>query len=72
MVINFENFFLDPASGCFDDWTKSVAGVKYVYTLELRPNDRDWRGFVLVVDQLIPTGEEIWAGIQVIARRVKM
>ena len=29
----------DPAAGGSDDWTKSKAGVKYVYLLELRPDD---------------------------------
>jgi hypothetical protein len=56
--------------GASDDWSKGVAGVKFVYTLELRGADPWDYGFVAPADQIIPTGEETWAGIQVIAQRV--
>ena len=29
--------------------------------IELRPTSRDSRGFVLPPEEIIPTGEEIWA-----------
>ena len=32
--------FLDPAAGASDDYSKSI-GIKYVYTVEVRPGDGD-------------------------------
>ncbi|MFH4973408.1 hypothetical protein AB6A40_000117 [Gnathostoma spinigerum] len=57
---------LYPSSGGSDDWSKSVAGVKYVYLLELRPGEEEWDGFLLDRRQLIPTGRETWAGVRVV------
>lgn len=65
--------FLDAASGASDDWAKGAAGIKYVYTLELRPSDKitdDLAGFILSADQIISTGEETFAGITVVAEQV--
>ena len=55
-------FVIDAATGASYDWAKGVAGIKYSYTLELR--DRGDFGFLLPSSQIIPTGEETWAGIQ--------
>ncbi|KAK7069755.1 hypothetical protein SK128_011786 [Halocaridina rubra] len=49
-----------PASGTSIDWGYS-AGVVHTYTLELRDTG-SW-GFLLPADQIIPTGEETWAGL---------
>jgi len=49
--------------GASDDWAKNE-GIKYVATLEVR--DTGAYGFLLPPNQIIPTAEEIWAGIQVI------
>ena len=46
--------------------SKGRLGVKWVYTVELRPNESDpaaneddgYGGFALPVDQIVPTGEE--------------
>lgn len=63
------------ASGGSYDWVKGVAGVKWCYTLELRPGDGDQDndqqyGFQLPPTFIIRTAEETWAGMQVIARQV--
>jgi hypothetical protein len=58
------------AAGASDDWSKGTAGIKFSYTIELRPSNTTPSGFVLAASQIIPTGEETWAGIQVIADRV--
>ena len=34
------NLFPDPASGGSEDWAKHSGGVKYVYLLELRPDEK--------------------------------
>jgi len=57
------------AAGGSDDWAKGEGGVKYSYTIELR--DTGYWGFELPESQIIPTGEETWAGIEVVARFVK-
>uniref|UniRef100_A0A0R3RGL8 ShKT domain-containing protein n=1 Tax=Elaeophora elaphi TaxID=1147741 RepID=A0A0R3RGL8_9BILA len=61
---------LYPASGGSEDWAKQTAGVKYVYLLELRPDEKNWDGFILDERQLIPTATETWAGIRVVADAV--
>ena len=47
------------SSGTSIDWAHGEAGIKYTYTIELR--DTGNYGFILPADQIIPTGEEIWA-----------
>jgi len=61
---------LYPASGGSDDWAKSKAGVKYVYLLELRPEDTVMDGFILEPRYLLPTGKETWEGVKVVANTV--
>jgi len=61
---------LYPASGGSDDWSKSKAGVKYVYLLELRPEEDVFDGFILEPRYLLPTARETWAGVKVVANAV--
>lgn len=60
-------------SGSGMDWAK-LNGVKYSYTLELRPHDddpkNDGSSFVASSKMIIPTGEEVIAGIEHVAKRV--
>jgi len=59
------------AAGGSDDWAKGKAGIKYVYCLELRPSgDAAGNGFILPPNQIIPTAEETWAGLSVVADAV--
>jgi len=57
---------LYPASGGSDDWSKGRAGIKYVYLLELRPEDSVIDGFILEPRYLLPTGRETWEGVKVV------
>ncbi|XP_037782742.1 carboxypeptidase B-like [Penaeus monodon] len=57
------------AAGGSDDWAKGEGGVKYAYTVELR--DTGNYGFVLPPDQIIPTGEETFEALKVVANFVK-
>jgi len=61
---------LYPASGGSDDWSKSKAGIKYVYLLELRPEDSVIDGFILEPRFLLPTGRETWEGVKVVVNDV--
>jgi len=61
---------LYPASGGSDDWSKSKAGIKYVYLLELRPEDQVIDGFILEPRFLLPTGRETWEGVKVVVNTV--
>ena len=63
---NLNNGFVDHAAGGSFDWAKGVAGIKYAFTLELR--DKGQHGFLLPMDQIIPTAEETWAAIQAVAQ----
>ena len=60
----FRIAFPDPFSGGSPDWAKDKANVTYSYLLELR--DRGRNGFVLPQEQIIPTGEEVWVGMEVV------
>jgi len=53
------------ASGGSDDWAKGAAGIKYSYTLELRDEGR--YGFELPASQILPTAQETWEGVKVVA-----
>jgi len=59
---------LYPAAGASDDWYKSI-GMRYAFTTELR--DTGTWGFVLPKEQIIPSGEEMWAGFEVVIARVQ-
>ena len=46
-------------SGGSTDWSHGPGGIKYTISLELR--DLGNHGFILPPNQIIPTGEEVWA-----------
>eukprot|EP00095_Tigriopus_kingsejongensis_P005647 maker-scaffold695_size110128-snap-gene-0.19 protein:Tk05647 transcript:maker-scaffold695_size110128-snap-gene-0.19-mRNA-1 annotation:"unnamed protein product" len=56
------------ASGGTVDWTLGVAGIKYSFAIELR--DTGLYGFLLPPDQIIESGEEIWAMWQMVGRHI--
>merc|ERR1711892_82937 len=56
------------AAGTSLDWALGVAGIPYVYSIELR--DTGSYGFLLPADQIIPTAEEAWAWHEVAARQI--
>jgi len=56
------------ASGGSLDWTLGEVGIPYSYAMELR--DTGHYGFILPPDQIIPTGEEVWAFHQSVARDI--
>jgi len=56
------------ASGTSLDWALGVAGVPYVYSIELR--DTGSYGFLLPADQIIPNAEEVWAFHAVAAQQM--
>lgn len=62
--------FADPSSGGADDWAKAEAGIKYVFSIELRPSAGRGNGFLVHPRNIIPTGEETWAGIRAVADRI--
>jgi len=59
---------LYPAAGASDDWYKGTLGTRFAYTTELR--DTGLHGFVLPKEQIIPSGEEMWAGFEVVINRI--
>merc|ERR1711971_1483630 len=59
---------LCPAAGASDDWYKGVLGSRFAYTTELR--DTGFYGFVLPPDQIIPSGEEMWAAMEVVIAKM--
>jgi len=59
---------LYPASGDTCDWYKGVLGARFTFTTELRDTGR--YGFILPAEQIIPSGEEMWAGFEVVINRI--
>jgi len=59
---------LSPGAGGSDDWAKGLGGFKYSYTIEVRDTGR--YGFILPANQIIPTAEETWEAVQVMARHI--
>ena len=64
-VGNYPEVDLYRTAGGSADWAYGPpprgAGIKYALNIELRPSMHDRDGFVLPPDQIVPTGEEIWA-----------
>ncbi|KRX80038.1 Carboxypeptidase B [Trichinella sp. T6] len=56
-----------PASGGSEDWAKAVAGIKYSFLVELRPEEDNQDGFILDESHIIPTGKETLEGIKEVA-----
>jgi len=50
------------------DWTLGELGIPYSYAMELRDNGT--YGFLLPADQIIPTGEELWAFNRAVGREI--
>lgn len=59
---------LYPAAGASDDWYKGDLGTRFAFTTELRDTGR--HGFILPADQIIPSGEEMWAGFEVVINKL--
>lgn len=53
-----------PASGGSNDWVFDIAGADLAWAVELRPSSGGSGGFVLSPDNIVPSGEENWAGMQ--------
>jgi len=53
------------------DWVKGKANITFSYALELRPSgELGLAGFAVNKSNIIPSGEEIWAGMKVVAEEV--
>jgi len=57
------------AAGGSDDWAKGVAGAKYAYTFELRPNS-DRVGFALPAKLIAVAAQEAFAGVLAVAKEL--
>lgn len=51
-------------AGGSSDWVTAVAGAEFAWGIELRPDGSANNGFILPPEQIVPSGEEIWAGVQ--------
>ncbi|CAG7816112.1 unnamed protein product [Allacma fusca] len=56
---------LSPGSGGSDDWAYGSGNFRYSYTIELRDTGR--YGFLLPASQIIPTAQETWEAVLVMA-----
>lgn len=51
------------------DWMKGIAKIKYVFTLELR--DTGINGFNLPTSEIIPSGQEAFCAVSVLAKVIE-
>lgn len=51
------------------DWMKGIANIKYVFTLELR--DTGINGFNLPTSEIIPSGQEAFCAVSVLAKVIE-
>ena len=58
----------DPASGASDDWFMGVLGARFSGTLELRKGKLG--SFQDLPENITPTGNETWAGLKVMLRKM--
>lgn len=56
------------AAGSSPDWVYEHLGIKYSFLVELR--DRGRKGFLLPPSHIIPTGEELFEALKVIAHDI--
>lgn len=58
-----------PANGNSVDWVLDVAGGETAFAAELRDTGR--HGFILPPEQILPTGEETWAGFKALMTKLE-
>lgn len=51
------------------DYVNDVVGSEYTFTLELR--DKGATGFVLPANQILPSGQEAYAGVKYLLQNMK-
>ena len=66
--INLYYHLSDPAAGASDDWYRGGLKTRYAFTTELR--DTGYYGFQLPASQIIPSGEELFAGMKVVFEKL--
>ena len=52
------------ASGGSNDWVTDVADAEFAWAIELRPTSSSGGGFAIPASNILPSGEEIWAGMK--------
>jgi carboxypeptidase A4 len=57
------------ATGNSVDYANDVVGSEYTFTAELRDTGR--YGFVLPANQILPSGQEAWAGVAYLLKNMK-
>lgn len=64
---------INAVSGNSADWALTTKPGIIALCLELRPHSSVWdnTGFILAADQIVPTGEELYAGFQVLVAELR-
>ena len=62
----------DSACGTIQDWVAKEGGADLSFTLELRPSAGTGnRGFLVSVDEIKPSGEEVLAGVKAVMKDIQ-
>ncbi|XP_074644948.1 carboxypeptidase B-like [Tubulanus polymorphus] len=59
------------AAGSSMDWVKAKAHIKYSFAMEMRPDRYSYNGFIVPPSEIVPAGEEMFAGIKAMAREMR-
>lgn len=62
---------LGAGAGGSDDWAKGTAGIKYSFTIELRPSCNAINGFVASASEIQPAGTELLAALTTLATEMQ-
>jgi len=67
-VVGSSSDVLYKSSGSSRDWSYGSGIFRWTYTLELR--DKGDHGFILPADQIIPTCQETWPAVLLVAQKL--
>jgi hypothetical protein len=56
------------AAGTSIDWAKGAMFIPLSFIIELR--DRGEKGFLLPESEILPTGQELWAGVEALISHI--
>ncbi|XP_074659915.1 carboxypeptidase B-like [Tubulanus polymorphus] len=59
------------AAGSSMDWVKAKTNIKYAFAMEMRPSMGSRNGFIVPPSEIVPAGEEMFAGITAMAAAMR-
>lgn len=71
----FISYYIEPRQALLPgtpmDWAKKSGGVKWAFSVDMRPGKGGWEAFVPPVTEIQPAAEELFAAVMTVAKRVQ-